>query len=397
MTVQETQQGMATKNIGLRGVVVADSRISKVDGEKGTLLYRGYDIVPLVREGTFEEIIYLLLHDELPRPEELAKLEKELTAFRYLPEQLVNTLHTLPKDAVPMDVLQAAVPLLAMHDPEHEDASRQKSYQVALHLISRLPLIVSAWERIRRGRKIVMPKSGLSHAANFLYTLHGKEPDDKTARIMDAVLIMHADHGFNASTFTVRQIGSTRAHVYAAVAGALGSLAGELHGGANYRVYQMLKRIGSVDKVKEYVTTALDKKERIMGMGHAVYRVTDPRAAILGPMAEELARKTGQSELYEIAEEVRKVTSEEMKKRKGREIHANVDFFSAIVNSLIGIPLDMFTPVFAIGRIAGWCAHYLEERFGGADAKPTLYRPRAEYTGRYCGPEGCSWKPLAER
>lgn len=397
MSVQETRKEMETKNIGLRGVVVADSRISKVDGEKGILLYRGYDIESLVREGTFEEIVYLLLHDDLPQPEELAALQKELTAFRHLPESLEKTLQTLPGDAVPMDVLQAAIPLLAMHDPELEDASREGGYRKALHLISRLPLIVSAWERIRGGKRVVEPKAELGHAANFLYTLHDREPGEEEARIMDAILIMHADHGFNASTFTARQIGSTRAHIYAAVAGALGSLSGELHGGANYRVYQMLKHIGSVDKVKEYVATALDKKERIMGMGHAVYRVTDPRARILGPMAAELAGKTGEPELYAIAEEVRKVTSEEMKKRKGREIHANVDFFSAIVNSQIGIPLDMFTPVFAIGRIAGWCAHYLEERFGGADAKPTIYRPKAEYTGRYCGPEGCSWRPLDER
>ncbi len=214
---------------------------------------------------------------------------------------------------------------------------------------------------------------------------------------MDVILILHADHGFNASTFTARQIASTRAHIYAAIAGALGSLSGELHGGANYRVYQMLQRIGSKDRVREYVTHALDNKERIMGMGHAVYQVTDPRAKILGPMAAELAGQAGRPELYEIAEEVRQFTTAEMKRRKGREIYANVDFFSAIVNSMIGIPTDMFTPVFSIARVAGWCAHYLEERFGCANAKPTIYRPKAEYTGRYCGLEGCAWTPLQER
>ena len=397
MTVQETQCPVETKNIGLRGIVVADSTVSKVDGEKGILIYRGYDIFPLAREGTFEEVIHLLLRGDLPKAEELEQLTRELAACRTLPDGVVRTLQTLPRDSVPMDVLQAAVPVLAMHDPELEEASWEGCYRKALRLIGRLPMIVSAWHRIRTGKDVLSPKAALGHAANFLYTLHGREQDEETARIMDVVLLLHADHGFNASTFTARQIGSTRAHIYAAIAGALGSLSGELHGGANYRVYQMLKRIGSADKAKEYVRQALDNKERIMGMGHAVYRVTDPRAKILGPMAESLAKKTGHSELYEIAEVVRKVTTEEMQKRKGREIHANVDFFSAIVNSQIGIPTDLFTPVFAIGRIAGWCAHYLEERFGGADVKPTLYRPKAEYTGRYCGLEGCTWTPMGKR
>ncbi len=397
MIAQETPGQATTKNIGLRGIVVADSTISKVDGEKGVLIYRGYDILQLAREGTFEEVIHLLLQDDLPKAEELETLRNELADFRLLPDPVVDTLRTMPRDSVPMDVLQAAVPVLAMQDPELEDRSWEGCYRKALRLIARLPLIVSVWERFRTGKEVVTPRPELSHAANFLYTLHGEEPEEETARIMDVMLILHADHGFNASTFTARQIGSTRAHIYAAIAGAIGSLSGELHGGANYRVYQMLKRIGSVNKVKDFVTTSLDNKERIMGMGHAVYKVTDPRAKILGPLAASLAQKSGQPELYEIADEVRRVTTEEMKKRKGLEIYANVDFFSAIVNSLIGIPIDMFTPVFAIGRIAGWSAHYLEERFGGAHAKPTLYRPRAEYVGRYCGLEGCSWAPLAKR
>jgi citrate synthase len=227
--------------------------------------------------------------------------------------------------------------------------------------------------------------------------MQGEVPDDKKGRIMDIILILHADHGFNASTFTSRQIASTRAHIHAAIAGALGSLSGPLHGGANYRVYKMLKEIGSAGRVQEYITGLLDNHERVMGMGHAVYQVTDPRAEILGPMAAELARQAGHPELYQIAEEVREFTTAEMKRRKGRAIYANVDFYSAIVNSMIGIPSDLFTPIFAVSRIVGWCAHYLEERFGGANAKPVIYRPRAEYTGRYCGLEGCRWVPLEER
>ena len=397
MTVQETERKMATKNIGLRGIVVADSTISKVDGEKGTLIYRGFDILPLAREGTFEEVIHLLLNNELPGEESLHRLRHELIGCRHLPDPVVAAMRTLPRKAVPMDVLQAMVPVLAMHDPEPGDTSMEGCHRKALRLISRIPLIVSAWERLRTGREVVASKEGLSHAANFLYTLHGSEPDEETARIMDVILILHADHGFNASTFTARQIGSTRAHIYAAIAGAIGSLSGELHGGANYRVYQMLTHIASADKAKAYVMQALDNRERIMGMGHAVYRVTDPRARILGPMAEKLAARAGRPKLYEIAEVVRKTTTEEMKKRKNREIYANVDFYSAIVNALIGIPTDMFTPVFAIARVAGWCAHYLEEFFGGEHAKPTLYRPKAEYVGRYCGQEGCAWTPIQKR
>jgi len=397
MSDQDTSSQVETKNIGLRGIVVADSTISKVDGEKGILIYRGYDIEPLAREGTFEEVIHLLLDGELPTEVELENLRRELGQCLALPEQVIAALRTMPKEAVAMDVLQAAVPLLAMHDPEPGEATPASCRRQALGLICRLPQLVSAWERLRHGLEVVAPRPDLSQAANFLYTLLGEVPDEKRARIMDTVLILHADHGFNASTFTARQIASTRAHLYAAISGALGSLSGPLHGGANTRVYRMLKEIGTVSRVREYVTTALDRKERIMGMGHAVYKVTDPRARILGPLAAELAAESGQPELYEIAEEVRRFTTAEMERRKGRAIYANVDFFSAIVNSLIGIPVDFFTPVFAIARVAGWCAHYLEERFGTDLVKPTLYRPKAEYAGRYCGLEGCAWKPLGKR
>jgi citrate synthase len=397
MAGEETSGELQTKNVGLRGIVVADSTISKVNGEKGILIYRGYDISALAREGTFEEVIYLLLHGKLPTSTDLDRLRHDLAECRFLPEEVIEALRTLPEKALPMDMLQAAVPLLAMHELEPEGAGPEGCRRQALGLICRLPLLISAWQRIRSGHEVVQANPDLDHATNFLYTLHGEIPPAEQARIMDVILILHADHGFNASTFTARQIASTQAHLHAAIAGALGSLSGPLHGGANQRVYRMLQQIGSVDKVEEYVTTALDNHERIMGMGHAVYQVTDPRALILGPMAADLAAKAGRPELYEIAEKVRQVTTVEMKRRKGREIYANVDFFSAIVNSMIGIPVDLFTPVFAAGRIAGWCAHYLEERFGGAMAKPVIYRPRAEYIGRYCGLEGCTWTPLRER
>ena len=394
---QDKEDSVSAKNIGLRGIVVADSTISNVDGEQGILIYRGYDIFPLADQGTYEEIVHLLLRDHLPDPSELNELKKELARWRSLPAAVITTLKTFPREARPMDVLQGMVSVLAMQDPELGDETREGSYRKALRLVARLPLVASAWDRIRNGKEPVEARPDLDHAANFLYTLHGKAPDPQEARIMDVILILHAEHGFNASTFTARQIASTRAHIYAATSGAVGSLSGELHGGANSQVYRMLQEIGSVDNVRAYVNKTLDSGGRIMGMGHAVYKVTDPRARILGPMAAQLAQKRGHPEMYEIAEEVRRVTTEEMKKRKGREIHANVDFFSAVVNHLIGIPVDMFTPVFAIGRVAGWTAHFIEERFGEAQAKPTIYRPTAEYVGRYCGLDGCEWTPLDQR
>jgi len=397
MSSQEKSGPTETKNIGLRGVVVADSTISKVDGERGILIYRGYDISALARKSTFEEVIHLLLVGELPKAAELETLQQELAACRVLPEPVIATLRTLPREAVPMDVLQATAPLLATHDPEAGAPTFDACRRQALRLICRLPLLVAAWERLRSGREVVAARPDLGHAANFLYTMHGEAPDQERASIMDTILILHADHSFNASTFTARQIASSRAHLYAAIAGALGSLSGELHGGASEPVFRMLQQIGTVDRVGEYVTKVLDNGQRIMGMGHAVYQVTDPRAEILGPMAAKLADQAGRQELYQIANEVLRVTTAEIKRRKGREIYANVDFFSAIVNSMIGFPVDMFTPVFAVGRIAGWCAHYLEERFGGAHAKPTIYRPKAEYVGRYCGLEGCTWTPINER
>ena len=393
----ENENGTVTKNVGLRGIIVADSAISNVDGENGTLIYRGYDIHPLATAGTYEEVVHLLLRHKLPNRVELASLVHELRSWQWLPAPVVAALEVLPKEAVPMDVLQAAVPMLAMDDPELAEQTRDADYRKALRLVARLPLIVSAWERIRNGKDVVTPRSDLDLAANFLYTLHGALPDAEMARTMDVILILHAEHGFNASTFTARQVASTRAHIYAAIAGALGSLSGELHGGANTRVYEMLQEIGAVGNVRDYVTTTLDEGGRIMGMGHAVYRVLDPRASILGPMAEALGRKAGRPELFAIAEEVSQFTTAEMERRKGRKIYPNVDFFSAIVNYLIGIPVDLFTPVFAVGRIAGWAAHYLEERFGEANAKPTLYRPAAEYVGRYCGELACEWEPLDAR
>jgi citrate synthase len=387
-----------TKNIGLRGIVVADSTICKVDGKLGKLIYRGFDVMTLAKESRYEEVVHLLLKNSLPTADELIELKQELTEVRFLPGKIVDTLQTLPIQSSPMDVLQAGVSILAMYDPRLDDSAHKDTvYRQAIRLIAQMPLVVTAWERIRHGKPVVEPRSDLGQAANFLYTLRGEVPDEETAHDMDVAFILHAEHAFNASAFTARQVASTRAHIYAAVSSAIGSLSGELHGGANAQVLRMLEDIGSVDNVRDYVVYTLDHGGRVMGMGHPVYKVFDPRAGVLREMSRRQSRKSGNTKLYEISEEVAKVTAEEFKKRKGTVIYPNVDFFSASAYHAMGLETDLFTPIFAVARVAGWSAHYIEERFAEAQPKPALYRPSAEYTGRYCGAEACDWVPLEKR
>ena len=385
------------KNIGLRGVVVADSTICKVEGEAGKLSYRGFDVVTLAENSCFEEVVHLLLYNELPKKPQLDKLKSTLGEYRVLPPTVANALETLPTSTSPMDVLQGMVPLLGADDPELLDESKEANYRKALRLIARLPLIVTNWDRIRKGKAIVQSDPSLDHAAGILLSLDGRAPDPDTARDLDLCLTLHAEHSFNASTFTARQIASARAHMYACISGAVGSLSGELHGGANARVFAMLNKIGDPENVRSFVTRTLDEGGLIMGMGHAVYKVLDPRAKILGPMSKRLSERTGNSKFHEISERVRTITAEEFKKRKGIDINANVDFYSASVYHVMGFETDLFTPLFAIARVAGWAAHVIEEKFAEAQPKPALYRPRAEYIGRYCGPEGCEWIPENDR
>jgi 2-methylcitrate synthase len=385
------------KNIGLRGVVVADSTICKVDGANGYLNYRGFDVLTLAENSTFEEVSYLLLHGQLPTPKQQAAFNAEMVAARTLPRSIIDGIKAFPPETATMLVLQAMVPALGSHDIEVDDQSRETAFRQSIALISRFPLIVSAWFRIRQGLDVVESDPTLSHAANFLYTMHGKKPDEKTARDMDLCLILHAEHSFNASTFTGRQIASTRANMYASISGAVGSLSGELHGGANARVFAMLSEIGSPEKAHDYVIDRLDGGGLIMGMGHAVYKTLDPRAKILAPMSKRLGEATGDMSWYEISEKVAQTAKDEFKKRKGIDINANVDFYSASVYHYMGIPVDLFTPIFAISRVSGWAAHVLEEKFADAAPKPALYRPKAEYTGRYCGLEGCEWTPKGNR
>ncbi len=383
---------MDTKNIGLRGIEVADTRISNIDGEKGKLIYRGYDILDLTNKSNFEEVCFLLLHDDLPKKHEQGEFKQKLIDARFIPKQMQTNMANWRKDADPMDMLQAFVAALAGYYDE-EFSTKEASYDRAINLIAKIPTIVASWQRIRNGEEAVDPDPRLSHAANFLYMLSGERPDAELEKIFDVCLILHADHTFNASTFTARQVASTRAHMYSAASAAIGALSGELHGGANYEVMRMLLDIGSVDKVEPWIKEKMDKGERIMGMGHAVYKTYDPRAQVLKELSRKLAQKTGEP-WFEITEKVEKVTINEMKNRKNSDIYPNVDLYSASVYYMLKIPMDLNTPIFAISRCTGWAAHIIEEKFAEAAPKPALYRPKAVYVGKYCGPQGCEYKPL---
>lgn len=386
---------METKNIGLRGIEVADTRVSHIDGEKGKLIYRGYDILDLTKNSNYEETSYLLLHDELPTKEEYEEFKRKLEDARWIPKQMQINMGNWRKDADPMDMLQAFVAALAGYYDE-EFSTKEASYDRSTNLIAKVPTIVASWQRIRNNRKIIDPDSSLSHAANFLYMMSGEKPDEDIERIFDICLILHAEHTFNASTFAAREVASTRAHMYSAASAALGALSGELHGGANYEVMRMLLDIGSLDNVEPWIKEKMDNGERVMGMGHAVYRTYDPRAQVLKELSRKLAEKTGEP-WFDITERVEHVTIREMKKRKGIDIYPNVDLYSASIYYMLKIPMDLNTPIFAISRVAGWAAHIIEEKFAEAAPKPALYRPKAVYVGKYCGPQGCEYKPIELR
>jgi citrate synthase len=391
------EERIDAKNIGLRGVKVADTRISDVDGEKGVLIYRGFNIRDLVTYSTFEEVSFLLLNDRLPTGEELKRFQKELVSGREVPEPVLEFMRRMPLSAHPMDVLQASIPVLGSYDPQLHEETKDANLKKAARLISKLPTIVAAWDHIRKGLEPVDPHPGLTHAGNFIYMLSGIIPDSGAARDFDICLILHAEHSFNASTFAGREVASTHAHMYASIAAAIGALSGELHGGANSEVMRMLLEIRGVDRVKSWVAEKLQRGGKIMGMGHAVYHTEDPRATILRGICERLAGRTGDRRWYELTKAIETATKEEFREMKGKEIYPNVDFFSASVYHMMGIPRDLFTPVFALSRVSGWAAHIIEEKFAEAQPKPELYRPDADYVGTYCGPQACEYIPIEER
>ena len=383
---------MENKNIGLRGIEVADTKISNIDGEKGKLIYRGFDILDLTENSTFEETAYLLLYDKLPTKNELDEFNTKLIEAREIPKQMQKNMANWRKDADPMDMLQAFVSALAGYYDE-EFSSKEASYDKAINLIAKVPTIIASWQRIRNGLEVVDSDPSLSHAANFLYMMSGEKPDVEVEKIFDVCLILHADHTFNASTFTARQVASTRAHMYSASSAAIGALSGELHGGANTEVMKMLLEISKIDNVQSWIKEKLMQGEKIMGMGHAVYKTYDPRAQVLKELSRKLAAKSKEP-WFERTEKIETATISEMKLQKNKDIYPNVDLYSASIYYMLKIPMDLNTPIFAISRVVGWAAHIIEEKFAEAAPKTALYRPKAVYVGKYCGPEGCEYKEL---
>jgi citrate synthase len=388
---------MPILNTGLRGVDIASSKICDVRGKEGKLIYRGFLVQDLAKHAGFEEVCFLLLYERLPGKKELMDFTQSLKQKRALPDNIFAVLKALPSGLNPMDVLQMAMPLLTRNDKTAGEPDIENALYSAETLIAGMATLTAAWDRIRNGKEVIAPNNDLSHAANFLYMLTGKIPDPEIAQFFDTSLVLHAEHSFNASTFTARQVASTRAHIYASVSAAIGSLSGSLHGGANVGVMKMLKKIGSIDKIDAYINSVLDSGELIMGLGHAVYETDDPRALILGPMSKRMGEISGQPLWYELSSELEKKAKAAFKQRKQREIYCNVDFYSASLFYTMGIPMDLFSPVFAVSRISGWSAHVIEEQFAMAAPKPSLYRPGATYVGSYCGPDECVFVDLDNR
>jgi citrate synthase len=355
---------------GLEGVVAAETRLCDLDGKNGRLAYCGYDIEELARQATFEEVAYLLWHGELPTRAQLDQFTAELVAARPIPGELVKAFALMPKKTDPMRALQAAVAMLGMHDPDTTDNSQAANLRKAARLTSQIATAVCAHHRVRSGQPPVEPSKDLSHAANFLYMLTGTKPSDVTVRAFDASLVLYAEHELNASTFTTRVIAATLSDMHSAVAGGVGALKGSLHGGAGEAVMRTLLEVGALDKVDSFVDKALAEKRRLMGFGHRVYTAGDPRAAILKGMAEAACRESGQGLWYDLAVKLH------AKVNAAKKLIPNVDFYSAPLFYSIGIPVDLFTPVIAVSRIAGWTANLIEQYEDNR-----LIRPRADYKG----------------
>lgn len=367
---------------GLEGIVAAQSSISDVNGEEGKLIYAGYDIHDLAQHATFEEVIYLLWNGKLPTSSQLETLKAALNAEAGLPTDVIQLIKLIPKNSNPMEMLRTVVSALGLYDPDDADNSIEANERKAIRLTAKFPIIVTTFQRVRNGLEPVHPQSGLSLAANFLYTLKGEEPDDVATRTMDVAFILHADHELNASTFAARVTAATLSDMYSAIVSAIGTLKGPLHGGANEGVIKNLLEIGTIDRVEQWVKDAFAAKKKIMGFGHRVYRTVDPRATHLVEMSRLLGERTGETKWYEMSRKMEEVVTRE------KHLNANVDFYSASTYYALGIPTDLFTPIFACSRISGWTAHVLEQFRNNR-----LIRPRAEYVG----PRGLKYVPIQER
>ena len=373
---------MAVTGAGLEGVIAAESKICYIDGDAGILSYFGFNIHTLAEKATFEEVIFLLWNGRLPKQAELDKLREGLVAHRALPQAVTVFLGANGKGA-PMDVLRTAVSMLSLYDPQAQDMSPEANQQKAVKLMAQTATIVTSFDRLRKGLSVVDGDPKLGLAANFLYTLTGKKPDNVMERAFDVALILHADHEFNASTFAARVVAATLSDIYSAVTAGIGALKGPLHGGANEAVIKMLLDAGSADKAIEHVKNMLATKQKVPGFGHRVYHTTDPRATHLAALSQEVGKRTGHTDLYETSKKIEQY----IKETKG--LNANVDFYSASTYYSLGIPIDLFTPIFAVSRMSGWTAHVLEQYNNNR-----LIRPRADYTGL---PVGQEWVEIAKR
>jgi citrate synthase len=374
---------------GLEGVVVGSTDLSNVEGQEGRLTYRGYDIHDLAPSATYEEVVYLMLFGQLPNRHQLDDLRVRMGANRLLPQPLLDWMNLVPRDAWPMDVMRTAISGLALYTPYHpDDGWHPSNARTAIMLISKAPIIVAAWDRIRRGLEPIEPRPDLSHAANFLYMRNGEVPLKAAERALDTYFVLLADHSYNASTFSARVTASTRADMYAAATAALATLEGDLHGGAPGKVMVMLQAIGKPERAEAYVRELLARGEKIMGMGHREYKIRDPRAQHLEAMAKALG-EVSDPRWYEIARALEDASNKVLQEVKpGKRIYANVEFYTAPTLYSLGIPADEFTCMFACGRMAGWTAHILEQL-----SDNRLIRPQATYTG----PAVMPYVPIAER
>ena len=363
-------------NRGLEGVVVGQTRLSHINGEVGELIYAGYDIDDLARHTSFEEVMYLLWNNKLPNQAQLDELRSRVHAAQTLSPEIIQLIRVLPNDANPMAVLRTAVSALGAFDPTADDISEASLREKSILLTAKIGTIIAAFSRIRRGQEPVEPRTDLGIAANLLYMLSGEEASDVRVRTIDAALVLHAEHGMNASTFSGIVTAGTLSDIYSCVTSAIGTLKGPSHGGANVEVMNSLREIDeSGVEPREWVHNALESGKRVMGFGHRVYRATDPRAKILREMADAIMKEAGDTHWLDLSDQVRAAMADEMEQR-GKRIYPNVDFFSASVYTTLGIEMDLFTAVFALARTPGWTAHLLEQF-----ANNRLIRPTAEYIG----------------
>jgi citrate synthase len=367
---------------GLREVIAADTKLSDIDGEKGTLSYVGYDIQDLAEHSTYEEVVYLLHHLQLPSAPELESVAAVLAGERDLHPFQVQLMRTLAEQTSPMSMLRTSVSAASAFDPDGWDESPDAQARKALRLIAKTASLIATYHRLRTGMEMVTPNPALPHAADFLWMLHGTEPDPEDARVLDIMFILYADHTMNASTFTARIVASTLADMFSAITAAIGTLKGPLHGGANEEAMKSFEEVGKPENAEAYVRDRLERHEKIFGFGHAVYKTHDPRATILKRLSKQSCERAGNPKLHEIAEAIEGAVFEQ------KNLYPNVDFYAAAVFHVLGIPTDLMTPVFAAARMAGWTAHVREQY---ADNK--VIRPGS----RYVGPTHQTWVPLEER